>query len=339
MPDLETWNYARAQGYREARQKIGSWTGQRDEDKFDRQQAKDPKAADPNAVMSGGVTRAAYDQHAGEVTQRVGDIKARQEATDTHRKAAFKTRFKVLAVELGKSIVYAGKEVDPLLRELGGYIAYEAKAKFIPGPIKTAVSGFRKSSGPDYGGNWSKNKDLARCTVACESQPELTRVVQVIRAICTPRYGIQLIKIVEVKPGIEGNDCGYSGWNFAVVFKGLTLPAEIQANTYAMMYGKMAKQDYTDAILGGDESQYVRAAGTMGFPGSLGHLFYEIWREDKGGPDGTAAAALGCWYSDLCRMAKPQRDAAAGDCRRRYAAFCAALVTDKAKNLVAKHPI
>jgi hypothetical protein len=237
----------------------------------------------------------------------------RQYAKDHYRPKPFENLRNAeqlrVANELDEQLEVA-KGKDPVLRELGEYISFKTGTAWIQGPIKVVGGKTEKDRGAfvktvkDYILDWTANKDLIRGTCAARTQVELLSVVARIDIICSPEYGMTLIKRAETKPGSPKNECGYSGWNFVVVMKGSEIPAEIQANTYAMMYGKMSKKDYTEQLLGNDGGLYDKTKGEMGFEGGLGHLFYEIWGQDKDGDDGKAAAALGTKYNAMCRNGK-----------------------------------
>jgi hypothetical protein len=242
--------------------------------------------------------------------------------------------------------VKRAEDVNTQLVELGRYVeCMSTGSTFIPGPIKTLESALRKTFG-DNKCIWTDNKDLARCTIAHEQPWGVASIAATVIRMCQPIYGMKLIKCTETKPvqpPTAGNPCNYSGWNFAVVFKGSKIPAEIQANTYAMMYGKMSRKEFTEVLLGGDDGEYERWERRMGFEGGLGHLFFEIAREKSSGnhllpgTDAYAASQIGCWYNELCRVDDATRAAGAPECKDRYAKFCKELKTSMATLLVAKH--
>jgi len=199
---------------------------------------------------------------------------------------------------------------DKDLDELGQYIAHKTNAKWIHAKVKklggpTDDRGAYQKTVKDYIGDWSQNKDLMRGTVACQSQEQLLGVAGRIQIICSPEFGMTLVKLAERK--WKTDPCGYSDWNFAVVMKGCLIPAEIQANTFAMMYAKMSKDDYTERILANNEAEYAQTESRMGFEGGLQHVFYEIWQLDKASPDGQLAAKLSTDYCDLARTPDSRR--------------------------------
>src|SRR5262249_28344771 len=131
------------------------------------------------------------------------------------------------------------------------------------------------------------------------------------------------------------------GWNFAVAFKGHKIPAEIQVNTYDLMYGKMSKDEYASTLLAKDKAKYEQREQEMVFPGGLQHLLYEIARDKKEATpeERKAAAELGIWYTNLCRMGPADRTAKAKDCCNRYQKFCDSLTSAFAKKVVKDHPL
>jgi hypothetical protein len=150
-------------------------------------------------------------------------------------------------------------------------------------------------------------------------RPEkLEAVKKKIEAVCVPSNGLTLIKNEEALPGAPGNrpkdnPCGYSGlnlvvrlsvggesgmtgWNFPALTSGW--PGEIQANIPAMMYGKMSEKNLCSIF---DQEGYDSLKSELDIEGGISHVFYEIWREDRTGPNGLAAAALGGRYHDYLR--------------------------------------
>jgi hypothetical protein len=242
-------------------------------------------------------------------------------------------------VEAGRHVA---RQYDGDLRELGEYIACMTGTTWIHGPIK--LTGW---IGPEDRGaynktvkdnllDWSKNKDLMRGTVACKTQEQLPGVVARIDIICSLQFGMKLEKRVEQKAK-KDEGCGYSGWNFAVVMKGCSIPGEIQANTYAMMYAKMSQDDYIAAILKGNAAEYTNTAHKMGFEGGLQHLFYEIYQQiGENSDDGKLAAALSREYCDLARMPESDMGTAAPGITRQINVFHTKLRTAKAKEIWAK---
>ncbi len=67
------------------------------------------------------------------------------------------------------------------------------------------------------------------------------------------------------------------------------------------MFGKMTKGDFC-RDLGVTEDAYHQLFMQYGIEGGLGHIFYEIYRVDKTGPNGLEAARLSTLYYSLLRL-------------------------------------
>jgi hypothetical protein len=256
-----------------------------------------------------------------------------------NKKGHWETRDELVQRKIRKDIGRAG-QINAQLNYLGKYIECMCPgAAFIPGPIKTFDSAWRKTRN-DNKDRWTDSKDLARCTIAHERQCGVDQIVSTIYNICQLPYGMKLVKDKERLPTPSpDNPLGYSDWNFAVVFRGCALPAEIQVNTYDMMYGKMCKEEYTDVLCQGNRGEYARKELEMKFPGGLQHLLYEINRDARcTRADRDAAAELGIWYCEICRN-QSKRGAEASECVRKYQALRASLESDFAKNVIDFHPL
>jgi len=249
------------------------------------------------------------------------------------------TRTQLIERKVRKDIQRA-EELNPLVVELGRYVeAMCTGSTFIQGPIKLFESAIRKTM-DDNKGVYTDNKDLARCTIAHEETWGVASIASVIMGICTPIYGMRLIKAKERKPvPTDDNPLGYSDWNFAVVFKGSKIPAEMQVNTYALMYSKMSKEDYTRAMLK-KTNEYTQCQYKWGFPGGLQHLLYEIVRDKLSTEaEKQAAKEFGIWYTNLARLSAAELPVEAKKCCARYQAFCDSLTSAFAINLIYKHPL
>lgn len=152
------------------------------------------------------------------------------------------------------------------------------RVKWIPGPLKVIDKAMSKTV-QDYDYAWGLNKDLVRGTVACGSQDDLRMVADLIKQTCmSPALGMHLIKQDDQKSIRDGGGsvAGYSGWNFVVQFRDHPLfGAEVQANTYDMMYGKMSKAEFC-RNLQVSATGYEQIKNRLKFPGGLGHAFYDI---------------------------------------------------------------
>lgn len=206
---------------------------------------------------------------------------------------------------------------DPQEREslrLGDYLVWKCagigiKAIWIQGPRKTEDRAFQKSA-EDYGFDYSQNKDWVRATLAVDRQEELLMAVDLLLAITEPTYGMQRVKGDWADPNNEDkNPCAYTGFNAAVVPGGASLPMEIQANTFRMMYGKMDKAKFMRDCQK-NENEYRELSYLVGgIPGGLGHALYEI-ADRYGKPrsrESTEAGKIGTLYNRICRGAPAKR--------------------------------
>lgn len=288
--------------------------------------------------------QAAYDRTVDRALGLVGAIKLKGPGLHEGKAVAGKQRFALVA----KKVTYAARHikgqifladtiVNQMLKELGEYLSFASGGTWIQGPIKVVAGALAKTV-KDYKLNFAKNKDLARGTLAAQDEEGLKKIASIVLSTCTGQHGMHLIKKEEQKPTDAENWCGYSGWNFAVVFKGINTPAEIQANSVAMMYGKMSKKDFMKQ-LHYEEVDYKKLAGEMGFEGGLGHLFYEIARIDPASEDGKAAAEIGKHYNNLCRSKAKgrQRFFEGQSFSQEYDTFKARLKTPRARGILVKH--
>lgn len=190
------------------------------------------------------------------------------------------------------------------LELLAGFLVSKSPgAKWISGPLKKVDRAMGKTE-ESYGWAWGDNKDLVRGTLACDSQATLQAVTKLIKETCLHAFAMELIKKEQQGPRRDGgeSDTGYSGWNFVVVFREHPFGAEIQANTYELMYGKMSKKDFCEQLRI-SEAGYLARQHALKFPGGLGHALYEIqdsrtraWPEEA-----DAARTIACAYNDGCR--------------------------------------
>lgn len=217
------------------------------------------------------------------------------------------------------------QDSDIMLKIVADKIQQDLDCKISYGPIKTLKSASRKVK-DEYGGDWYQVKDAVRLTIIATNGGQLTGVTpdklavigRKVRAVCLHSRGLSLLKDEEAKPGTPGhrppgNACGYSGlnfvvrlstggesnltgWNFAAAPLGW--PGEIQANIPSMMYGKMSEQDLCHIF---DRHEYQMLKAELDIEGGIAHDFYEIWRVDKDGANGKAAAELGGRYNDYLR--------------------------------------
>lgn len=172
------------------------------------------------------------------------------------------------------------------LMELGRYLETRAEdppfptsadLKWVQGPRKTAGRAFEKTS-LDYALDIGQNKDWVRGTLVAASQLDLRVAVGKIYYIAKARFGLEVTKDQEVIPSKA--NLGYSGWNFNVASLNGRYKGEIQANTYAVMYGKETKEDFKKKVNFG-EGDYAVLAARIGIRGGMGHALYEIYRDSE----------------------------------------------------------
>src|SRR5262249_37391444 len=116
-------------------------------------------------------------------------------------------------------------KLDDELFLLGNYLCEKMKGLcWIQGPLKKKNDAFAKTVFRDYQGNSVKNKGLVRGTIVAatgspnDNQALLRKAGEELEKLCKGPYGIQSIKGGETDP--DKSACGYSGWNFALLFHG-----------------------------------------------------------------------------------------------------------------------
>ncbi len=177
--------------------------------------------------------------------------------------------------------------------------------KWIPGPLKKIDKAMGKTI-EDYDYAWGQNKDLVRGTLACKTNEDLRLVATSIEETCVHQFGMFLIKHDNQKSVRDGGamGSGYSGWNFVVQFKEHpAFGAEIQANTFDVLYGKHSKKEVLQ-YLDVSESEYTELQTRLRFPGGLGHALYDIQdtaRSKATTAEGNWARVLALDYNDACR--------------------------------------
>jgi hypothetical protein len=310
-----------------------------------RQQADDYLMSRRQQYWSGGLIEdlglSGYDTTAQKYEMRAAKTKAKiAQNVYVNKHGVTETRAQLINRKVTKDIERA-KLVDDELAALGKCIAALCTgSEFIQGPIKTYESAIRKTLG-DNKGIWTDNKDLTRCTIAHNDPGGVAQIASTVMRICQPIYGMKLIKEKEAKKTpTNDNPLGYSGWNFAVVFKDSKIPAEMQVNTFAMMYSKMSKDEFTKALLQNDQAKYLKREESLKFPGGLQHLLYEIVRDKQATEaEREAAREFGIWYTNLPRLSEAERPSEAQKCCARYQAFCDSLTSPFAINLISRHPL
>ena len=199
------------------------------------------------------------------------------------------------------------RDMDLDIRMLGEYLATQVfGATWIDAPLKGFERAWGKTEGKEINYAWALNKDFVRGTMACDSEKSLKAVTDLIKTLCTSKYGMTLIKQESQKPLEDGGDSttGYSGWNFGVVFKEhASFAGELQANSYDVLYGKMDQAEYCKQ-LHMSLPEYQEKQAKLKFAGGLGHGLYEIQdKRTKGVKPAEAVRArkLSCFYYDVCR--------------------------------------
>lgn len=158
----------------------------------------------------------------------------------------------------------------------------------------------------DYKGDWSRIKDLARCTLAMEYPVEPDdRPYWLVRYFFDRgRGGVKGFVEKEAKSvAPQDNPCGYSGYTVFVTdgrFSG-----EIQVNYMNMMYAK-SKKEFIHAF-GEDKAREMRSRYPL-VEGGLGHEFYEIHRVTPKSERGIQAARASTAYYEYFRSNPPDQD-------------------------------
>jgi hypothetical protein len=157
----------------------------------------------------------------------------------------------------------------------------------------------------DYGGDWSRIKDLARCTlVVGKNEGEVAEGLRAVRSHFQTRNGFVVIEEKATMGFL--NDCGYSGDTvFVQTGGGDSSKGEIQVNTPAMMYGKDLRQFQQLEKQGvASVSQMIATYGAV--KGGLGHALYETARNDKEGDSKRRVYARACkFYYNYFRSSPP----------------------------------
>jgi hypothetical protein len=201
----------------------------------------------------------------------------------------------------------AAVELKDELEWLAGYTLAMGPqgTKWIPGPLKKLAKAMSKTI-EDYDYAWTENKDLVRGTLACKTNKDLSIIATLVQATCVRANGMFLVKDDPQTSIRDGGKmkAGYSGWNFVVQFKDhRAFGAEIQANTFDMLYGKHSKEEFL-TILQFSESEYSEMQLRLKFPGALGHALYDIQdtaRSKATTEEGKLALDLCLDYNDACR--------------------------------------
>jgi hypothetical protein len=272
----------------------------------------------------------------------VAHVKAEKK---THEEAYRKHASNALKAFLEAAVGHGGAaDLNQELEMLGTYCQLECKffggVRWIPGPLKTLDKAMGKTE-TAYGFAFGLNKDLVRATLACTSQPGLFMTANFVQKTCTAEFGMHLLKKEEQKSVHDGgeSETGYSGWNFGVQFKEhRAFSAEVQANTYELLYGKMSMQSFCRDLRVSLDA-YRKMQNRLRFPGGLGHALYDISdtrRAKTTEEEGDRARSLASDYNDACR--DQFRHTNLIELNQRIMDFGGTLTTPKAKDLW-KHAI
>ena len=248
------------------------------------------------------------------------------------------------------------------LERISRIIEEKSGCKLIAAGTKSLKSATRKVKG-QCNGHWLEIGDIARVTLAGETQHDVDKAIRMVEALSTSE-GFSWMKR---EPKNAATDpCGYSGWNGVLRFgrkpisaslnpaaiatgkvaakaaflaPGSIGPArepisqlranmtgaqimaavqrpvheitpgyvgrtaEIQVNSYDLLYGKMSKEDYEGMF---DAARWMICFHRFGIQGGVGHLFYEDYRVDKLSPRGQYIANLSKRYYRRMRGTDPR---------------------------------
>lgn len=272
---------------------------------------------------------------------------ARRVAAENVEKKAPLKDFKIVdqltaKILMGDAIKGLTQKLDSLIAGLGNlnlelgtvghYLSQQSdKVHWIQGPIKISKSAASKTI-KQLKFDWTENRDLIRGTLAADDDAALELGVAAVRKICKPEFGISATETVKTA---DKDKCGYSDYNFKMLFNGFGTHAEIQVNTYALMYGKMEPGDYMRSLKV-PEDEYKKLRTELGFPGGLGHAFYEIFGRSKPEfkeTDSKKAAELSKKYYAACRNQSGASSAEVKELNRELDAFDAYMRRDDQTNV------
>jgi hypothetical protein len=216
------------------------------------------------------------DKTLGAVTKKIGEFTS---ITPDVRKKAFEDFFESLfspkaqAPNEGQKIIdellNLAPDADLELRNISQSLADRLGGSVDFGPIKTRENIQRKVV-DDYDGNLEKVEDVVRTTLIIPDKEAALNELSKI-AIRPP-------KIIKA----EDNPLGFSGINAKVKLKN-GLIGEIQANTPAMVYGKISEKK-ARKVLG--DAVFEKIKILSGLEPEQNHKLYELWRviKDKNSP-------------------------------------------------------
>lgn len=166
------------------------------------------------------------------------------------------------------------------LSDLGNFLQNSLEdVKYIPGPIK-GIDRLLVKTMIDYNFDYSSNKDVVRCTLACKDDAAMGLAAALIESTCVTELDMF---ICEKKIKNPDKFMGYSDTTFIVGFFNCKLAVEVQVNNIALLYAKMKPESFMNQN-NYSQQRYNNLKSKIGLPGGLGHLFYEIYRENKNNP-------------------------------------------------------
>ena len=183
------------------------------------------------------------------------------------------------------------------LSDLGNFLEKSLKdVKYIPGPIK-GMDRLLVKTRIDYDFDYSSNKDVVRCTLACKDDAAMGKAAALIESTCVTELGMFICETKIKKPD---DFMGYSDTTFIVGFFNCKLAVEVQVNNIALLYAKMKPESFMKQN-NYDLHQYNNLKSKIGLPGGLGHLFYEIYRENKNNPKLKDIDSISKEYYNTCK--------------------------------------
>lgn len=193
---------------------------------------------------------------------------------------------------------------ERLLQEVKKIIAPLPGAVLIGLP--TGVKTFESASGKvarEYGDDWSRMKDLNRCTVVVLKARDMKDAWMRVKSHFsgTDKNNTSGFQFFQEKVAEADTDkCGYSGYTvFVRTAGGDPKFAEIQINYPPMMYAKSV-DEFRKTM---PEREAKMKADFPTLPGGLGHKIYDLHKDHKGTTFGDALEAASKLYYDYFRSA------------------------------------
>ncbi|MBV8187227.1 MAG: hypothetical protein JOY64_06480 [Alphaproteobacteria bacterium] len=212
----------------------------------------------------------------------------------------------VVDIDAQELLVQETEEVCTLIRrEIGGPPVKvlrppSGKKSYIPGEDTSRVlKGEKRFEDAEvkvvtqYEGDWSRAKDLARCTVVVEKARDVETAYKIVKKHFENKAGgFRLFEAKTIDP--VKDDCGYSGYTVFVQLTGTAIKAEIQVNYMAMMYAKFTEKEFEGMFDRAQVWAMKREYPPHVVEGGLGHHLYEVARKDGEDPDKRKAYAAAC---------------------------------------------